>query len=310
VPEPAGSGPAPSSTRSQVPRDVELGAGAAAGAAAAMVALDVAFRRALNLLLARLIVTVAFAWRYRIKGARGSGRSWVAVMARIIASFRGQSADLAAGYVAALHEVATGAPLDHALIHVPPPVSARQLAITFNWAGPGQAQAKFDKALSEAQAAVDKLPQSTVNSLVAEADRSVGKAAEGAAVRLVMDAVRETITETTKRDGKSRGWARVSDGKPCYFCAMLISRGPVYHSREVAAYADGIPGNPYHDHCACYSVPVYGMGFKVGWTPEAVEYDKLWAMATRGYSGAEARNAFRRALKAMQEAKPPAGKAT
>ncbi|KAB5606685.1 hypothetical protein EHS19_06735 [Bifidobacterium jacchi] len=53
---------------------------------------------------------------------------------------------------------------------------------------------------------------------------------------------------------KSRadGWRRVSDGDPCAFCAMLVTRGPVYTSRDKALHttnpAPGIPSGTLHKY--------------------------------------------------------------
>lgn len=48
-------------------------------------------------------------------------------------------------------------------------------------------------------------------------------------------------------------WRRVTDGKPCGFCAMLASRGPVYRSASEAGQ-----GNKYHGRCGCTVEPYEG----------------------------------------------------
>lgn len=58
------------------------------------------------------------------------------------------------------------------------------------------------------------------------------------------------------KDERVIAWARVSkSGDPCYFCAMLISRGAVYKSKRSAGF-DG-SGDLYHDECQCIAVPIY-----------------------------------------------------
>lgn len=70
----------------------------------------------------------------------------------------------------------------------------------------------------------------------------------GAATRLVLNAGRDTIRETTVNDPRTAGWRRVTAGG-CDFCRMLSGRGSVY--REATAdFAS-------HDHCACSAEPVY-----------------------------------------------------
>ena len=54
-------------------------------------------------------------------------------------------------------------------------------------------------------------------------------------------------------------WRRVSDGSPCPFCAMLVSAGPTYGSKESAR-------GKFHDHCGCGVAEVRGP-----WRPSANE---------------------------------------
>lgn len=60
----------------------------------------------------------------------------------------------------------------------------------------------------------------------------------------VLQAGREVVQRSSIR------WRRVTDGKPCGFCAMLASRGPVYHSQESA--------EGYHARCGCTAEPFDG----------------------------------------------------
>lgn len=112
----------------------------------------------------------------------------------------------------------------------------------------------------------------------------------GAATRLVLSGGRETITATVARDNSALGIARVSDGHPCSFCAMLVGRGPVYKSLGTAEF------NP-HDKCGCQPEPVYSDGPNYRWPggARATDLADLWASSTEGLSNADARNAFRRA---------------
>lgn len=67
--------------------------------------------------------------------------------------------------------------------------------------------------------------------------------ASAAARGIVMGAGRRTVNGTARRN---RGyWRRVTDGKPCVFCAMLAARGPVY--------AEDTVDFETHDHCGCTS---------------------------------------------------------
>lgn len=73
----------------------------------------------------------------------------------------------------------------------------------------------------------------------------------GAVVRHTLNAGRETVLDTVRRDDEAYGFARVTDGNPCAFCAMLASRGAVYKSEESGSFE-------CHDKCGCGVEPVYG----------------------------------------------------
>lgn len=69
-----------------------------------------------------------------------------------------------------------------------------------------------------------------------------------AAMRHVLNAGRETITETVRADRRSHGYERVASGKACDFCSMLAGR--VFGGEESAAF-------PAHDGCSCSAEPVF-----------------------------------------------------
>lgn len=73
---------------------------------------------------------------------------------------------------------------------------------------------------------------------------------QGAAVALVLGAMRETILGSLAEDPAAIGWQRVLGGDGCDFCAMLADRGAVY-KEDTADFAA-------HDHCGCSATPAYG----------------------------------------------------
>lgn len=77
----------------------------------------------------------------------------------------------------------------------------------------------------------------------------------------VLDGGRDLIIGASKYHGKRGRWRRVTDGKPCAFCAMLAGRGPVYTS-ESARFES-------HENCGCTAELVVG-----DWTP--TQREKLW----------------------------------
>lgn len=122
----------------------------------------------------------------------------------------------------------------------------------------------------------------------------------GAASRLVLNGGRDTIWENVGRDPYVHGWIRVSStGDPCAFCAMLLSRGPVYLSFEsaggVSAETVGTGAAKefqWHDHCGCFAEP-YVQGSP--WPEQNQRYHDLWQRAKNDKS-TNPLNAFRRAL--------------
>ena len=104
-------------------------------------------------------------------------------------------------------------------------------------------------------------------------------AVSGAASKEVGDCGRNTILDEVRRDDQMIGYARVTGGDPCAFCAMLASRGPVYK--------DGSDDPGDHEHGNCGYEPVYE---GAEWPGRAREFRELWE--TEGGS----LNTFRQAL--------------
>lgn len=124
---------------------------------------------------------------------------------------------------------------------------------------------------------------------VNEAIKSLQKQLPGSAVRHALDSGRNLVTETSVRNKQIVAWRRVTDGHPCYFCAVLASRGAVYRSRESALFSDG---DKYHDHCRCHAEAL----FRDEEEPDYVQkLQAFYKKVTEGYSGSDALNAFRRA---------------
>lgn len=98
----------------------------------------------------------------------------------------------------------------------------------------------------------------------------------------------DLITGAVDNNRSVKGYARVTSGKTCAFCAMLASRGPVYTSRDRAL------GRRRHDGCDCTVEPVYERS--AAWPPGSQEMRDLYDRVTRGQHGTDALNAFRRAL--------------
>ena len=74
----------------------------------------------------------------------------------------------------------------------------------------------------------------------------------GGVQRVIANAHRETVMESSFADPQAEGWARFSGGGDgsCAFCFMLISRGAVYRDGASAKFGA-------HDDCNCGAGPVW-----------------------------------------------------
>ena len=121
----------------------------------------------------------------------------------------------------------------------------------------------------------------------------------GAVGRHVLDGGRDTIMNALRADTDALGVARVTDGDPCAFCAMLAGRGGVY-SKEGADFRP-------HDRCGCQPEPM----FERGAIPESSRpYADLWEETSRGKSGSAARRAFADAHNAKRPGARPVRRKT
>jgi hypothetical protein len=140
----------------------------------------------------------------------------------------------------------------------------------------------------------------------------------GAAIRQAANGGREVTKQAVKRDRIAIGWARVTDAAPCYYCALLASRGAVYKENSFAASDQRFKANPdgsglnpemyndvakVHDNCRCMLRPVY---FKYqAMDSEAKHYLRLWNKVAGGRSNANAIKEFRRQYKPLERPARP-----
>lgn len=122
--------------------------------------------------------------------------------------------------------------------------------------------------------------------------------------RHMRQAARDLVVDTAEGAGEEIGWARVLSGKgnTCPFCAMLASRGPVYHSDKSALTVVGQRGRTrgnrelgesYHDHCACRTVLVR-KGAAWDGQQEYQHLERLWIAASALADSEEVRLVFNR----------------
>lgn len=117
----------------------------------------------------------------------------------------------------------------------------------------------------------------------AAAKRVMAKTLSASAQRHALAGERDTVLATARESDVIVGWRRVTDADPCYFCAMLASRGAVYGQATVGFEA--------HDGDECTAEPLYEHEDE----PESVlRLQERWREATAGTSGVASLRAWRR----------------
>ncbi|MEU1309170.1 hypothetical protein ABZ419_09770 [Streptomyces cinnamoneus] len=155
----------------------------------------------------------------------------------------------------------------------------------------------LDRRLSQID---DQQPARDADEARQEAHRQAGAQQAASASRIAMNGGRSTIWHHTQRDRRALGYVRVSrTGTPCGFCAMLISRGVSYKSEASATYKDG---DLFHDRCHCYAEPVFSRQQFGSSELFALnrQYEALWPEVTKGHTGRDALNAWRRFIRRKQ----------
>ncbi|MFF7021414.1 hypothetical protein ACFY97_10400 [Streptomyces klenkii] len=148
----------------------------------------------------------------------------------------------------------------------------------------------------------DEQPAKDADAARAHAHRQAGARQAAAASRVAMNGGRSSTWRHMRKDGRALGYVRLSrSGTPCGWCAMLISRGPVYKSRESALFDDG---DKYHDNCACYAMPVWSRDQYQSSELTALsrQYEALWPKVTKGHTGKDAISVWRRFIRQKQRA--------
>jgi hypothetical protein len=136
--------------------------------------------------------------------------------------------------------------------------------------------------------------------LIRELDKATEVKISGAVARHAQNGARHTIQEGLREDPVALGYVRVTRDEPCYFCAMLASRGLVY---EEGAFDDSDPrftgpgDAKVHDHCQCHLKPVYD-GSKDDYLERSRYFRDLWLEMSTG-SSRDAILTFRRAYEAF-----------
>lgn len=115
----------------------------------------------------------------------------------------------------------------------------------------------------------------------------------GAGVRHAMNGGRNAVNNIVQMDRKVIGYARVTDSDPCYWCALLASRGADYGKTSFVGANKKFTANKNartdlpdswtpartHDHCRCFLRPVYAKSQSMD--DEAQNYRDQWDDTTK-----------------------------
>jgi len=135
--------------------------------------------------------------------------------------------------------------------------------------------------------------------LIRDLERATEVKISGAVARHAQNGARHTIQEGIREDPVALGYVRVTRDQPCYFCAMLASRGRVY---EEGAFDDSDPrftgpgDAKVHDHCQCHLKPIYSDDDD--YLKRSEYFRDLWLEMSTG-SSRDAILTFRRAYEAF-----------
>ena len=139
--------------------------------------------------------------------------------------------------------------------------------------------------------------------LLDEAFETASHTVAASAVRHALDGGRDMMREAAGEDKLALGWARVTRDDPCWFCALLASRGPVYGKKSFEdsnAMFTGSGVAKVHDACQCAMEPVYSR--KAEWPGRARDFEAIWEQAVKLSSGGPKQD--RLAFRALIEGRP------
>jgi hypothetical protein len=220
-------------------------------------ALTSAFRTQQNTEAARIAALVALYYRTRVQVEDPeSVQAWLDLIIPRLISISDGGARSAATYFAALRRLEVPGAAAHtaipALGMIDTGVSKSLMAV-----GPGDYMNKARQ--------IERLdlPKTRQQALLAEAKQVTAAKLAAAAVRHAQAGGRQTIYEASARDEVALGWVRVTRADPCFFCAMLASRGLRYRAFKEGAFDlsdarfSGDGDAKVHDDCGCSLKPVW-----------------------------------------------------
>jgi hypothetical protein len=156
--------------------------------------------------------------------------------------------------------------------------------------------------VQEVRSSVGLSPDEVIGQ-IEEVHASAGSIGSGIVDALGVNAGRDAVIGAVKSDRLVLAVARGTGPDPCAFCSMLASRGFVY-SESTAGVGNAEEIVKYHIHCHCY--PIYRYVRESELPPLSRYFQEKWRDVTDGYSGNDARKAWRRWIYAQRKANPGA----
>lgn len=139
----------------------------------------------------------------------------------------------------------------------------------------------------------EDVPDQQREALLLEAKQVTATKVAAAVARHTQNGGRSTLIGASGSDPLAIGYVRVTKEEPCFFCAMLASRGLVFAKDSFADSDPRFTGDgtaKVHDSCQCGMKPVYTR--KDPLLADAATYTDLWT--EWGAGGGDAALRFRR----------------
>lgn len=105
----------------------------------------------------------------------------------------------------------------------------------------------------------------------------------GSVARHVQNGARQTLYDNVQRDPVALGYIRITKTDPCYFCAALASRGPIYGEDSFDASDPRFTGSgtaKVHDSCGCTLKPMFKDDDE--FVVDAANFEALWFQWAKG----------------------------
>ena len=148
------------------------------------------------------------------------------------------------------------------------------------------------------------IPPTEAKLMIAQAKKESIKKVAASTIRHVQAGGRQTVWDNSIQDEVALGWIRVTKANPCWFCAMLASRGIQFRSFSEGSFANsdsrftGDGNAKVHDSCGCSLKPSWAENDPIVKTSES--FLDMWNEWSFG-SSKEAMLNFRLGYEHFQE---------